>query len=96
MRQKHHSSSIALKIQNDDKKPRLFTGLSSYGVFAMLVTHLSPLAVKEKSLGSELSLADELFVALLKIFQALLNKLIGSIFNIRERKILKYFTDVFT
>ena len=91
MRQKYQTSSIAMKIQNDDKKTHLFTGLPSYGVFSVLVTHLTPLAAKEKSLGSGLNLADELLVTLLKISQALTNELIGSIFDIHETKVSKIF-----
>ena len=48
MRCQYQMSSIALKIQNDDQKTHLFTGLPSYAVFAVLVTHLTPLATKEK------------------------------------------------
>ena len=57
----------------------------------MLVTHLTPLAAKEKSLGSGLKLADELLVTLLKISQALTNELIESIFDIHETKVSKIF-----
>ena len=73
MRHQYQMSCISLKIQNDDQKTRLFTGLSSYDVFAVLVTHLTPLATKEKSLGSGLSLADELLVTLLKMSQGVTN-----------------------
>jgi len=40
MRRQYQMSSIALKIQNDDQKTNLFTGLPSYAIFAVLVTHL--------------------------------------------------------
>jgi len=40
------ASSIAVKVQNDDKKTRLFTELPSYGAFTVLVTH--PLLVKKR------------------------------------------------
>ena len=83
--------SIAFRIQNDDRKTHLFTGLPSYNVFAVLVTHLTPLATKEKSLGLGLSLADELLITLLKISQALTNQLIGSIFSVHETKVTKIF-----
>ena len=55
MRQNFQKPSIALNIQNDDNKTRLFTGLPSYGVLAVLVTHLTPHVSKERSLGSSLS-----------------------------------------
>ena len=84
-------SSIALKIQNDNQKTHLFTGLPSYAVFAVLETHLKPLATKESSLGSGLSLADALLVTLLKMSQALTNKLIGSIFDVHHTKVSKIF-----
>ena len=70
---RYQMSCVSLKIQNDDQKTRLFTGLPSYAVFAVLVTHLTPLATKEKSLGSGLSLADELLVTLLKMSQGVTN-----------------------
>ena len=84
-------SCISLKIQNDDQKTCLFTGLPSYAVLAVLVTHLTPLATKEKSLGSGLSLADELLVTLLKMSQGLTNEFIGSIFDIHHTKVSKIF-----
>jgi len=83
-----HMSSIALKIQNDDQKPHLFTGLPSYAVFAVLVTYLTPLAT---SLGSGLSLADDLLLTLLKLSQGLTNEFIGSIFDIHHTKVSKVF-----
>ena len=45
---RYQMSCVSLKIQNDDQKTRLFTGLPSYAVFAVLVTHLTPLVTKEK------------------------------------------------
>jgi len=68
MRQSCLASSIVLKIQNDDNnKIQLFTGLPSYGVFSVLVTHPTPFVSKDKSLGSGLSFADEVLVTLLKL-----------------------------
>jgi len=91
LRQNCLASSIVLKIQNDDNKIRLFTGLPSYGVFNVLVTHLTPFVSKDKSLGSGLSFADEVLVTLLKLSQALTNQLIGTIFDIHETKVTKIF-----
>ena len=91
MRQLHQSSSVNLKIKNDDKQTHLFTGLPSYDVFALLLTHLSPLVAEEKSLGTGLTLADELLVTLMKILQAFTNRVIGSIFEIHETKVSRIF-----
>ena len=91
MRQNCLASSIVLKIQNDDNKIQLFTGLPSYGVFNVLVTHLTPFVSKDKSLGSGLSLADEVLVTLLKLSQALTNQMIVTIFDINETKSTKIF-----
>ena len=73
MRYQYQMPCIAMKIQSDDQKTHLFTGLPSYAVFAVLVIHLTPLVTKEKSLGSGLSLADELLVTLLKMSQGVTN-----------------------
>lgn len=67
LRQSHQASSIAAKIKNDDKKTHLYTGLPSYAVFLLFLTHLSPIVSKNKSLGSGLTLEDELLVSLIKI-----------------------------
>ena len=75
-----------MKIQNDNNKTQLFTGLPLYGVFTVLVTYLMPHASKERSLGSGLSLADELSVTLLKLSEALTNQLLMTIFDIHEQK----------
>ena len=80
MRQLHQASSMALKIKNDDNQTHLFTGLPSYNVFTLIVTHLSPLITKEKRLGSRLTLADELLVTLMKISQGFINQIIGNMF----------------
>ena len=69
----------------------MFTGLPSYGVFNVLVTHLTPFVSKDKSLGSGLNLADEVLVTLLKLSQALTNQLIVTIFDINETKLTKIF-----
>ena len=90
--QLHQALNIALKIENDDNQTHLFTGLPSYNVFALLLTHLSPLITEEKSLGSKLTLVDELLVTLMKISQAFTNQMmIGSIFEIHETKVSKIF-----
>lgn len=91
MRQLHRNSSIALKVKNDDNQTHLFTGLPSYDVFALLLSHLSPLTAEEKSLGSGLTLADELLVTLMKISQAFTNQVIGSIFEVHETKVSRIF-----
>jgi len=91
MRYQYQMPCIAMKIQSDDQKTHLFTGLPSYAVFAVLVIHLTPLVTEEKSLGSGLSLADELLVTLLKMSQGLTNELIGSIFDIHHTKVSKIF-----
>ena len=91
MRQLHQASSMALKIKNDDNQTHLFTGLPSYNVFTVIVTHLSPLITKENSLGSSLTIADELLVTLMKISQAFTNQIIGNMFEIHESKVTKIF-----
>ena len=73
MQQLHQHSSIATKIRNDDKQTRFYTGLPSYDVFVLLVTHLSPHVSKSKSIGSGLTLADEFLVSLIKISRACTN-----------------------
>ena len=91
IQQLHQFSSIAAKIKNDDKQTRFFTGLPTYDVFVLLLTHLSPLITKEKSLGSGLTLADELLVTLIKISRASTNEQIGYMFEIHESKVTKIF-----
>ena len=91
MRQLHQSSSIAAKIKNDDKQTHFYTGLPSYDVFVLLLTHLSPLVSKEKSLGSGLTLADELLVTLIKISRSFTNEQIGYMLEIHESKVTKIF-----
>ena len=91
MRLLHQSSSVALRIKNDDNQTHMFTGLPSYDVFVLLLTHLNPLVAKEKSLGSGLTLVDELLVTLMKISQAFTNRVIGSIFEIHETKVSRIF-----
>ena len=82
MRQLHQASSMALKIKNDDKQTHLFTGLPSYNVFALILTHLTSFVAKEKSLRSGLTLDNELLVTLTKISRGFRNQviLIGSMF----------------
>ena len=91
MRQLHQSLSIAAKIKNDDKQTHFYTGLPSYDVFVLLLTHLSPLVSKEKSLGSGLTLADELLVTLIKISRSFTNEQIGYMLEIHESKVTKIF-----
>ena len=91
MQQLHQFSSIATKIKNDDKQTHFYTGLPSYDVFVLLLTHLSLLVSKEKSLGSGLTLADELLVTLIKISRASTNEQIGYMFEIHESKVTKIF-----
>ena len=91
MQQLHQFSSIVAKIKNDHKRTHFYTGLPSYDVFILLLTHLSPLVSKEKSLGSGLTLADELLVTLIKISRAATNEQIGYMFEIHESKVTKIF-----
>lgn len=91
MQQLHQHSSIATKIRNDDKQTRFYTGLPSYDVFVLLVTHLSPHVSKSKSIGSGLTLADEFLVSLIKISRACTNQQIGYMFEIHESKVTKVF-----
>ena len=91
MRQLHQASSIATKIKNDDKRTHFYTGLPSYNVFTLLLTHLSSLVSNEKSTGSGLTLADELLVCLIKISRASTNQQIGYLFEIHETKVTKVF-----
>ena len=91
MRQLHQASSMAFKIKNDDKQTHLFTGLPSYNVFALILTYLTPFVTKEKSLGSGLTLDDELLVTLMKISQGFTNQVIGSMFEIHESKVTRIF-----
>ena len=91
IQQLHQFSSIAAKIKNDDKQTRFYTGLPTYDVFVLLLTHLSPLITKEKSLGSGLTLANELLVTLIKISRASTNEQIGYMFEIHESKVTKIF-----
>ena len=69
MQQFHQTSwsGMAFKIKNDNKQTLLFTGLQSYNVFVLILTHLTPFVTKEKSLGSGLTLDDELLITLMKI-----------------------------
>jgi len=92
MRQLHQASSIASKIKNDDNQTHFYTGLPSYNVFTLILTHLSPLVSIEKSTGSGLTLADELLlVCLIKISRASTNQQIGYLFEIHETKVTKVF-----
>ena len=54
-------TSVIARIGKDNKQIHLYAGLPSYLVFKVLLTHLSPLVPKMSSVGSGLSLADELF-----------------------------------
>ena len=72
------------------RKP-IFTGLPSYSVFTVLLTHLSPSVSKEKSLGSGLTLADEMLIILMKISRGSANKLIAFLFDVDESKVTKNF-----
>ena len=91
MKQLYQASSIALRIRNNDKKTHFFTGLPSYSVFTVLLTHLSPSVSKEKSLGSGLTLADEMLIVLMKISRGSTNKLIAFLFDVDESKVTKIF-----
>ena len=68
-----------------------FTGLPSYSVFTVLLTHLSPSVSKEKSFGSGLTLTDEMLIALIKISRGSTNKLFGFLFDVDESKVTKIF-----
>ena len=74
MQQLYQFSSIATKIKNDDKQTHFYTGLPSYDVFVLLLTHLSLLVSSEKSLGSGLTMVNKLFVTLIKISRASTNQ----------------------
>ena len=56
IQQLHQFSSIAAKIKNDDKQTRFYTGLPTYDVFVLLLTHLSPLITKEGTKGTEVKI----------------------------------------
>ena len=86
MKQLYQASSIALKIRNTDKKTHFLTGLPSYSIFMVLLSHLSPSVSKEKSLCSGLTLVDEMLIVLMKILRGSTNKLIAFLFDVEGDK----------
>ena len=84
-------SSVIARIGNDDKQIHFYTGLPSYLVFEVLLTQLSPLVSKISSVGSGLSLADELLLVLMKLARAITNQDLAYRFDIDCSKVTRIF-----
>ena len=84
------SSTIA-RIGKDDKQIQLHTGLPSYLMFQVFVTHLSPLVCMMSSAGSELSLADELLLVVMKLVRDTTNQDLAYKLNIDCSKVTRIF-----
>ena len=66
--------SPVLKPRNDDGRTHFYTGLPSYAVFDVLLRELAPQICAMGSVGSGLSVGDELLLVLMKLSRALTNQ----------------------
>ena len=87
----YQTSSIAVKMQNDDKRTHFYTGLPSYNTFAVLLSLLIPVVSKMGNVGYGLSMADELVLVLTKLSRAVTNEDLGYRFDVDKTKVTKNF-----
>ena len=87
----YQTSSVAVKMQNDDKRTHFYTGLPSYNTFAVLLSLLIPVVSKMGNVGSGLSMADELVLVLTKLSRAVTNEDLGYRFDVDKTKVTKIF-----
>ena len=69
-----NETSPVAKLKNDDKRTHFYTGLPSYAVFNVLLSKLAPQIHDMGSVGSGLTVGDELLLVLMKLSCALTNQ----------------------